>query len=69
MFGLKQKQAMPAPELALPGRATPLAIMDRHFVLGTPLLPPFPAGSELALFGLLLGRRAEVLELARRALD
>ena len=52
MFGLKQKQAMPAPELALPGRATPLAIMDRHFVLGTPLLPPFPAGSELALFGL-----------------
>lgn len=52
MFGLKQKQAMPAPELALPGRATPLAITDRHFVLGTPLLPPFPAGSELALFGL-----------------
>ena len=52
MFGLKQKQAMPAPELALPGRATPLAIVDRHFVLGTPLLPPFPAGSELALFGL-----------------
>ena len=52
MFGLKQKAAMPAPELALPGRATPIAIMDRHFVLGTPLLPPFPAGSELALFGL-----------------
>lgn len=52
MFGLKQKQAMPAPELALPGRATPLAIANRHFVLGTTLLPPFPAGSELALFGL-----------------
>jgi len=52
MFGLKQKQAMPAPELALPGRAAPLSIVDRHFVLGTPLLPPFPAGSELALFGL-----------------
>lgn len=52
MFGLKQKQAMPAPELALPGRTAPLSIVDRHFVLGTPLLPPFPAGSELALFGL-----------------
>jgi len=52
MFGLKQKQAMPAAELALPGRATPIAIHDKHFVLGTKLLPPFPANSALAMFGL-----------------
>ena len=52
MFGLKRKQEMPAPEAALPGRTTPLRIHDRHFVLGTPLLPPFPDQMELALFGL-----------------
>jgi len=52
MFGLKQKQAMPAAELALPGRATPIAIHDQHFVLGTKLLPPFPANSAVATFGL-----------------
>jgi peptide-methionine (S)-S-oxide reductase len=52
MFGLKQKQAMPAAELALPGRASPIAIHDQHFVLGTKLLPPFPANSALAMFGL-----------------
>lgn len=52
MFGLKKKQEMPAPELALPGRVATMPVTDRHFVLGTRLLPPFPAGLELALFGL-----------------
>lgn len=52
MFGLARKQQMPDPADALPGRPTPLVIRDRHFVLGTPLLPPFPAHCQLALFGL-----------------
>lgn len=52
MFGLGQKQDMPAAADALPGRPTPLRIHDRHFVLQTKLLPPFPEDCDLALFGL-----------------
>ena len=52
MFGLQKKAELPSPNHALPGRAEALRIVDRHFVLGTKLLPPFPAGAELALFGL-----------------
>ncbi len=52
MPSLRRKEQMPAPADALPGRAIPLAIDNRHFVLGTPLLPPFPAHCRLALFGL-----------------
>ncbi len=43
---------MPAPEQALPGRAERMPVAEKHFVLGTPLAPPFPDGTELALFGL-----------------
>jgi peptide-methionine (S)-S-oxide reductase len=38
---------------ALPGRAErPFAVGDTHAVLGTRLLPPYPAGLEIAYFGL-----------------
>jgi peptide-methionine (S)-S-oxide reductase len=37
---------MPTREQALPGRDTPVAVPDRHAVLGTPLTPPWPAGAE-----------------------
>jgi peptide-methionine (S)-S-oxide reductase len=37
---------------ALPGRSTTIRVPDRHEVLGTPLLPPYPAGSEVAEFAL-----------------
>ena len=46
------KLRMPSPEEALPGRSERLPVPEKHFVLGTPLEPPFPAGIELALFGL-----------------
>ena len=36
---------------ALPGRDEKMAVPARHFVLGTPMSPPFP-GMELALFGM-----------------
>jgi len=36
----------------LPGRAERMAVPTKHFVLGTPLVPPFPAEMELALFGM-----------------
>ena len=51
LFGSK-KIAMPRPEEALPGRATPQAVPTRHYVNGNALTEPFPPGMELALFGL-----------------
>ncbi len=53
LFGFgSQKLRMPSPSEALPGRAEPMPVAGRHFVLGTPIAPPFPDGLELALFGL-----------------
>ena len=43
---------LPQPREALPGRAERLAVPERHAVLGTPLEPPFPAGSEQAILAL-----------------
>jgi len=43
---------MPTPEQALPGREQPIRLSDRHTVLGTPLTPPYPEGSEIADFAL-----------------
>jgi peptide-methionine (S)-S-oxide reductase len=52
MGSLASKLRMPSKEQALPGRATRMRVPEKHFVLGTPLEPPFPAGLELALFGM-----------------
>lgn len=53
MFNLKRKKLeMPAPGEALPGRAVEMAVPVSHFVLKTPLKPPFPAGLEETIFGL-----------------
>jgi peptide-methionine (S)-S-oxide reductase len=53
MFSRRDKSQMPTPEAALPGRATrPFVVPDRHFVLGTPLEPPFPEGFGQAIFGM-----------------
>jgi peptide-methionine (S)-S-oxide reductase len=49
---LSHKTEMPAPERALPGRPVPMPVAEKHFVLGTPLAPPFPGGLEQALFGM-----------------
>jgi peptide-methionine (S)-S-oxide reductase len=43
---------MPSKSQALPGRAERMPVPARHFVNGERLEPPFPAGSELALFGM-----------------
>ena len=53
MFLFSKKATLPSPEQALPGRTEPiLSATVRHYVNGNPLLPPFPANTELALFGL-----------------
>ena len=51
MFGL-HKLSMIAKDDALPGRATVMPVPAAHFVSGARLEPPFPAGMELALFGM-----------------
>jgi peptide-methionine (S)-S-oxide reductase len=43
---------LPTREEALPGRAEKMPVPARHTVLGTPLAPPFPPGTETALFAL-----------------
>ena len=48
----KHKTTMVAPAEALPGRAEPMPVADRHAVLGTPLAPPYPEGTEIAEFAL-----------------
>jgi len=49
----RHKSEMPTADAALPGRATrPFAVPERHFVLGTPLEPPFPDGFGQAIFGM-----------------
>src|ERR1700742_4478407 len=52
MFLLGNKTRMVAPEDALSGRPDPIVIPDRHFVLGTPLKPPFPEGLQTAVVGM-----------------
>jgi peptide-methionine (S)-S-oxide reductase len=51
-FLSKHKTAMPDPADALPGRATAIAVPERHFVLDAPLRGPFPDDTEQAIFGL-----------------
>ena len=52
-FLFRDKTAMPDRADALPGRDTrPFHVPDTHFVLGTPLEPPFPEGVETAIFGM-----------------
>lgn len=50
IFG--RKATMPEPARALPGRATSMPLVNRHFVNGQPLCGPFPVGYEQAIFGL-----------------
>jgi peptide-methionine (S)-S-oxide reductase len=51
LFGF-HKTAMVTKEEALPGRSDPMPVPARHEVLGGPLRPPYPAGTEVAEFAL-----------------
>lgn len=46
------KTKMPSPEVALKGRGTPMDVDKNHFVNGRPIFGPWPAGLEIAYFGL-----------------
>ncbi len=47
-----RKLTIPTKDQALPGRDAAMPVPDRHFVLGTPLVPPFPDGLRRAVFGM-----------------
>jgi len=51
LFGMRAGQ-MVDPSRALPGRTETMPVPQRHTVLGTPLAPPYPAGTEIAEFAL-----------------
>ena len=51
MWSLR-KPALPTAAEALPGRATAMPVPTTHFVNGNRLIAPFPAGLEIAMFGL-----------------
>jgi peptide-methionine (S)-S-oxide reductase len=52
-MSIPEETRMPASGDALPGRSEPAyEIENRHAVLGTPLRPPFPEGTEVAYFAL-----------------
>jgi len=53
MFAFMQKMTQLLPESStLPGRAEKVQVADKHFVNGNRIVPPFPAGLELAQFGM-----------------
>lgn len=49
---LLRKSEMPEKGAALPGRDTPAATAEKHFVTGESLKGPWPQGARTALFGL-----------------
>jgi peptide-methionine (S)-S-oxide reductase len=53
MFAFMQKMTQLLPESStLPGRAEKVQVAEKHFVNGNRIVPPFPAGLELAQFGM-----------------
>ena len=51
-FGDSNKLKMPSPAQALPGRTQAMPVPAQHAVLGTPLRPPYPEGSQIAEFAM-----------------
>ncbi|MFT4561097.1 MAG: peptide-methionine (S)-S-oxide reductase [Gammaproteobacteria bacterium] len=52
MSGLNQKEIIPSPAQALPGRSERMPVPEKHFVLGTPMQPQSMESFDTALFGL-----------------
>jgi peptide-methionine (S)-S-oxide reductase len=47
-----RKAELVRPDDALPGRAEPMTGLGLHRTLGTPIVPPFPDGTQQAIFGM-----------------
>ena len=51
-MGLADRIRMTTAERALPGREEEMLVSERHYVLNSPLRPPFPEGFERGLFAM-----------------
>lgn len=49
---MASKAQMPTPETALPGRTENIKVSAKHDVNGNRTVPPFPEGTEMAMFGM-----------------
>ncbi|MFT4791967.1 MAG: peptide-methionine (S)-S-oxide reductase [Paracoccaceae bacterium] len=52
MFWTHRNPEMPNAAEALPGRPDPIPTAELHHVTGRPLQPPYPAGMQIAMFGM-----------------
>jgi len=52
MIFSRHKTEMVTRQQALPGRSERMRVPEAHFVNGHPLVPPFPAGTETAVFAM-----------------
>uniref|UniRef100_A0A4W6DE24 Mitochondrial peptide methionine sulfoxide reductase n=1 Tax=Lates calcarifer TaxID=8187 RepID=A0A4W6DE24_LATCA len=52
MGDMASKAQMPTPETALPGRTESIRVSAKHDVNGNKTVPPFPEGTEMAMFGM-----------------
>ncbi|KAJ4920599.1 hypothetical protein JOQ06_027738 [Pogonophryne albipinna] len=52
MGEMSSKAQMPTPESALPGRTAGIKVSAKHDVNGKQTVPPFPEGTEMAMFGM-----------------
>ncbi len=52
MLFTNKKTLMPSRQDALPGRAEAMQVSNQHYVNRNSLLPPFPEGLEIAMFGM-----------------
>ena len=52
LIGKEKSLELPTAEQALPGRVQPMAVAPTHVVTGHHITPPFPDGTEQALFAL-----------------
>ncbi|WP_394837273.1 peptide-methionine (S)-S-oxide reductase MsrA [Pendulispora rubella] len=49
---MAHEKSLPTPAQALPGRTERMPVPKSHYVNGNTLVPPFPEGTKLAIFGL-----------------
>jgi peptide-methionine (S)-S-oxide reductase len=47
----RRPTSLPTPDEALPDRSEPIRVSERHHVNGERIVPPYPDGTELAMFG------------------
>jgi peptide-methionine (S)-S-oxide reductase len=52
MWFLRSNPTLPSADEALPGRPTPVPVPERHHVNGASMTPPWPEGTQTAVFGL-----------------